>query len=836
MVQIDSITTVARRLLYADPGTFGAGEECRVAIAIGLLALTGLCLPADTGAQGSVETDRAALVRLYNATDGPNWANSTNWLSDEPLSAWHGVTTNAEGRVTVLDLNLNGLDGQIPGAIGDLDRVEVLHLFINDLKGSIPTQIGDLNSLRQLDLGGNELTGHIPATLGNLTRLTQLGLWSNDLTGQIPDLSNLALLEHLRLGNNRLTGQLPQWIGDLANLTLLSLYGNDLTGPLPAELAVLNRLSRLNLEGNRLSGSIPSGLGESRLEEMNLAFNERLTGPLPRQLHRQAFRTLDLAGTRVCIPAGAEFRTWLRAIPDLRSSGLTCGDPEPAMSLIDVAVFYTPAARRDAGGTREIEAVIDLMVATANQAYANSGVKQRIALVAAREIEYAEINQNVDLRRLADPADGYLDEVHTIRDEVGADLVHFLPLVGGNDYTACGKAWPAGAFGLTGSNCDELAFAHELGHNMGLRHDRYSLCGPGNACIDWPFRHGYGYVNPPGLEPGASDSERWFTIMAYHTRCSRAGVRCQEVPRFSNPEQTWNDDPLGVEGSFPSTDVDGPANAVGVLNLMRHSVATYRDRYTNQSPVATGTLPDLTVEVSGEVAAIPLTGLFNDPDGDALTYEATSSAPSVVTARVLGEELRLSPVGTGRAVIEVSATDIDGSNTRASLLFTVTVIPTITAIPPVVFSTADTGTDGLFTPEPRGARAAARNDPAALRWRDVTIDIGRLAGTPAAMWPSGPPAVTLNFFDDVTLTGIVERRTPTFSGGHALSGRLAGVGSGTMTLVVNGNVVAGTVRTPTATYRIRPAGVGRHAVSQIDPSRLLPLDEPLRVTGPVRER
>lgn len=48
-----------------------------------------------------------------------------------------------------------------------------------------------------------------------------------------------------------------------------------------------------------------------------------------------------------------------------------------------------------------------------------------------------------------------------------------------------------------------------------------------------------------------------------------------------------------------------------------------------------------------------------------------------------------------------------------------------------------------------------------------------------------------------------------------------------MTLVVNGGVVAGTVRTPSATYRIRPAGNGLHAVSEVDLSRLPPLGEPL---------
>ena len=41
-------------------------------------------------------------------------------------------------------------------------------------------------------------------------------------------------------------------------------------------------------------------------------------------------------------------------------------------------------------------------------------------------------------------------------------------------------------------------------------------------------------------------------------------------------------------------------------------------------------------------------------------------------------------------------------------------------------------------------------------------------------------------------------------GGHVLSGRLAGFEWGTLTLVVNGDVVAHTVRTLEATYRIRP--------------------------------
>ena len=121
-----------------------------------------------------------------------------------------------------------------------------------------------------------------------------------------------------------------------------------------------------------------------------------------------------------------------------------------------------------------------------------------------------------------------------------------------------------------------------------------------------------------------------------------------------------------------------------------------------------------------------------------------------------------------------------------------------------------------------------------MRRRLVAIDFGQLtpsADTVAAV-PGGAAAapsgvLTLNLFDDASFTGLVRSVAPTFSGGYSLSGPLAGVEMGTMTLVVNGEVVAGRVRTPAATYRIRPAVVGLHAVSQVDLSRLPPLAEPI---------
>ena len=58
-------------------------------------------------------TDRAALVALYNASDGANWNQNDNWLSNEPLSTWHGVSTDASGRVTKLRIISNKMTGEI---------------------------------------------------------------------------------------------------------------------------------------------------------------------------------------------------------------------------------------------------------------------------------------------------------------------------------------------------------------------------------------------------------------------------------------------------------------------------------------------------------------------------------------------------------------------------------------------------------------------------------------------------------------------------------------------------------------------------------------------------
>ena len=251
---------------------------------IALLA-TGLLVVENAHAQGTVDSDFAALVALYGATDGASWTYSDNWVTLEPLGEWHGVITDSSGRVTEVRLGGNQLMGEIPSELGNLDELTGLFLDQNQLTGAIPSELGNLSNLQKLYLYQNELTGAIPSELGDLSNLQELYLYQNQLTGAIPsELGDLSNLQKLYLYQNQLTGAIPSELGKLSNLQRLLLYQNELTGKIPPELGNLANLQNLYLSQNELTGAIPSELGKLSNLQFLYLFKNELTGAIPSEL------------------------------------------------------------------------------------------------------------------------------------------------------------------------------------------------------------------------------------------------------------------------------------------------------------------------------------------------------------------------------------------------------------------------------------------------------------------------------------------------------------------------------------------------------------------------
>jgi len=160
------------------------------------------------------QAEKNALIALYNATNGSNWTNNTNWNTTQPVANWYGITvTDIGGQDHVTEIKFSSFAG-------------------NNLNGTLPTEIGDFPELTTLEIEHNSsLTGNIPVQIGNLAKLKFLSFWNVNLTGTIPtEIGNLTNLEVISLENNNLTGDIPTSFVNLTKMISFWLNGNQLTG------------------------------------------------------------------------------------------------------------------------------------------------------------------------------------------------------------------------------------------------------------------------------------------------------------------------------------------------------------------------------------------------------------------------------------------------------------------------------------------------------------------------------------------------------------------------------------------------------------------------------
>ena len=154
------------------------------------------------------------------------------------------------------------------------------------------------------------------------------------------------------------------------------------------------------------------------------------------------------------------------------------------------------------------------------------------------------------------------------------------------------------------------------------------------------------------------------------------------VPSAAGSQEVFNGGfvYLVERGQKPAADLlQMHARFIGELRNRWFGITGERSRITtvlpsqgNRSPIVVGTLPDLTLREGGG-ADVDVSAAFRDPDGDRLTYDATSSAATVASVAAAGSTVRVGAVAAGTAAVTVAATDTSGSNTTATLVFGVTV-------------------------------------------------------------------------------------------------------------------------------------------------------------------
>lgn len=310
--------------------------------------------------------------------------------------------------------------------------------------------------------------------------------------------------------------------------------------------------------------------------------------------------------------------------PDARGAAFSLVDRAAAasseVSEIDMLVLYTPAAITQAGGQTSMRADVEKMLSETNRAFSTSGASMRIRGW-GREVSYVESEDlRTDLARLRNTGDSHLDDIHSMRSELGADLVHLLvaftpePSDDGGITCGYGSVGPHrnAAFGVTlvDRRC-RYTFTHEVGHNLGLQHDRYQhfTYGSGDPAH---VPYAYGYSNAATFSPVAG-GQCWSTVMAYYKHCHDVpGGRgfYRELLSFSSPHNRYpsSGEPMGVLGENETSSVDGPADAARALERTGAQVAAYHDR----RPAPGGIGVDLAVR-PGSVSAAPSVVAVDEP-------------------------------------------------------------------------------------------------------------------------------------------------------------------------------------------------------------------------------
>ena len=210
------------------------------------------------------QTDSLALVAVYNASDGANWAKN-GWDLETPMTEWKGVKVEND-RVTEVKVPTKSITKAwtIPAEIANLDALKILTFGSNSVEGEFPAAVYSLKNLEQLDLSNNNISGSLSADFGKMENLGYITM----------------------LNNKDFGGSIPAEIGRLKKLFRLNFSGTSISGSIPAELAGCESLQEFMIFSAKLSGELPDIWDQFKkdFKILMLYGNEGLTGELPASL------------------------------------------------------------------------------------------------------------------------------------------------------------------------------------------------------------------------------------------------------------------------------------------------------------------------------------------------------------------------------------------------------------------------------------------------------------------------------------------------------------------------------------------------------------------------
>lgn len=255
-----------------------------------------------------------------------------------------------------------------------------------------------------------------------------------------------------------------------------------------------------------------------------------------------------------------------QAAPAEAPAGPTPRAPAAGKTTIDLMLLYTPGMAKRYG--KGLKTHLNHLVAFTNQTYIDSGVKIKLRLVRAQQVNYSDsAGLRQSLNDLANAAKGF-SGVPALRKRYGADLVQMIlapptQFCGGgraNATTVIAPEFAQSVFfdhgNVVGCDMPEVAMGHELGHNMGAQHDRAHAGSLGDVGPSPSLGYGFGY----GI-PG-----KFADIM------SSSYIRAPIVAKFSNPYIQCGPDkaPCGIVPGQP-----GAADSARTLNDNRQAVAAF---------------------------------------------------------------------------------------------------------------------------------------------------------------------------------------------------------------------------------------------------------------------